>query len=396
MIEHPFWYLAFLLCFGAISVYFLKVVFGSVTLLNSRVVYVLIIISALSHFLLLSLILTAYEAIILLYRSELRTVKNVKILSWTCCLLIFFTIGWTCYIQLLIHYIPDYHMTVIETVRKLYNYPKIYEKVVRPVVDLGILYEVVISCLGVAAVFFYALKKTENKTIAFVLLLILMASLGTGVTKWFYSHIRYFYYIYPLLLFFLAFLAVSVWHYVNKFKIPKMLFVAGLTAFVLWQITISWKVVNAVPGSEERFSYSRRYLDHKTCCNYLNENRSESDYVIAFASAHQSAVYCGNIDAAIRPKLKLYWGQDYHYITGSKFFATKEELISIIKGNIKNDENIWVIVCKRYFKEGSWEYEFLERLRDYAVCEASENYTSLIRISPQDFLTILGYQFHQQ
>jgi hypothetical protein len=173
----------------------------------------------------------------------------------------------------------------------------------------------------------------------------------------------------------------------------KIALVCGLTFFGVMQLWISWgKIVNAEPGSYERFSYSRVYLDHKFCGDYLNRHNAPSDYVIAFASATQTAAYFdGTIHAAIKPALTQYEGQEIHYIAGAKFFETKEELILLVRENVNTDENIWVFVNKKYRSAGFWGKDFVEKLSEYTVCAASDQYSSLAKITYQQFFEILDY-----
>jgi hypothetical protein len=186
-------------------------------------------------------------------------------------------------------------------------------------------------------------------------------------------------------------LIVSARIWVGKSRTLKAAFVVGLSIIFGFQIWISWEnVVNASPGSEERYSYSRIYLDHKTCGNYLNSNGAKIDYVITFASAHQLAVYFkGTIHACIKPNLIQYEGEEYHYITGSKFFETKEELVSLIKRNGKTGVNVWIFIDERYKKYENWENHFIHSLKEYTVCQASDQNTSLSKISYQQFLDLL-------
>jgi len=389
--DHPLLYCIFILASCSISFYCLKKIFALNNSIVDRIIFVSITIFAVSHFLLISFLLTVYQAIYFLYQGELRLKRAVNTLLWTFMTLIFISFGWVCYIQLLSNLNVEMSLSIIETVRKLYNYPKIFEKAVIPIIELGIFYEVVIAFCGIFFLFLPKLDDTRNNAISFTLILLLIGFCVTGIAKTLYNHIRYFYYLYPLFLILIAVVIVSARIWVGKSRTLKAAFVVGLSIIFGFQIWISWEnVVNASPGSEERYSYSRIYLDHKTCGNYLNSNGAKIDYVITFASAHQLAVYFkGTIHACIKPNLIQYEGEEYHYITGSKFFETKEELGSLIKRNGKTGVNVWIFIDERYKKYENWENHFIHSLKEYTVCQASDQNTSLSKISYQQFLDLL-------
>ena len=284
-------------------------------------------------------------------------------------------------------------MGVIETAKKLYNYPKIFEKILKPVVIYGITYEFALSFLALAFIIIYGSpEKKGDKELNVILAILLLGFSGVGIAKTYYSHIRYIYFLYPFGLFFFSLLTISLWKYTKNSKLVVMtLFFLIFGSYLCFQIVTSWdKVVNAGPGSEEKFSYSRTYLDYKTCGNFLAKNRSDSDYVIALASAHQSAVYSGTINACFRPKLKEHRGMDFHYITGSRFFDTRKDLIKILHEEVRKDGELWIIMNKNYFTNNSWEYNIIKKLEGYVSCKGKDNLTFLAKNSPSTFLSLLN------
>lgn len=307
----------------------------------------------------------------------------------TCIVLTVISIGWAVYMELLIHYVPDIEirLSFFEALRKLFNYPKIYQAILKPIIIEGVLYEFVIAFIGVITFLLIAIKNIDNKTLSSVPLLILLIFLAIGIGKSIYSDIRYFYFTYPLLLLYSALLAVTLYNVLQPYAYGKTICVAAIAIFLLSQFLFSWKTISAEVGSEKPFSYAPIYFDYRTCGTYLQENRSDRDYVVAFASAHQSAVYCGTINACYRPHLMEHQG-DFHYITGSKYIDTKEDLKTYITENTYI-KNIWIIFSKDSFRNESWEYGLIEKIEAYTVCEAMDNNIFLIKVSPFDLLKYL-------
>lgn len=389
VLQHPFYYLLFFLLMGAGSTYYLRTIYRLETSKVSRTIYGLIILFALGHFLLISLILTTYQVIFLFRKGQLRSKENCRILLLTCLILISFTIGWIVYIQILAQVSSFKPITIGGTITKLYNYPKIFQKVIKPIIRYKIAYEAGISLLGICLIVF-GRSDRMRKGLSFILIILLISYCTTGIAKTYYSHIRYFYYTYPLLLIFIGLLAVTIWDYVrNLNKISVSFFVCAVSALLILQFFVSWnKVVHTVPGAEKNFSYSKTYLDYKTCGNFLTQNKSPSDYVIAFASAQQSAVYCGTINACYRPNTIEYTGKKFHYITGSKFFDSKQDMISITE-ETQNAGNLWILINKNIFKTNSWEYQIIKKLKKYNECKAQDGVTSLAKLTPKNFLILL-------
>jgi len=253
--------------------------------------------------------------------------------------------------------------------------------------QLGVLHQFVAAFMGIAIFLFFDTRNVNNKAVSRTALLILLIFLAIGISKTFYSHVRYFYFTYPLLLLYSASLSIFLWNILRRYSYGKIACVATIGIFFMFEIIFSWQVINAEIGSEKPFSYIPIYVDYKTPGSYLQENRSNGDYVIAFAPPHQAAVYCGTVDVCYRPALMEHRG-DLHYITGSKYFDTKEDLEKMIAEN-PHIKNIWIIFSKRCFKSGSWQYELMERIKHFIVCEALDNNTLLIKISPSDFLKYL-------
>ena len=391
IISIPYWSFVFIALAGITSACYLRLVFRSVTSLSSRFIYSVIILFAVFHLLLISVCLLCYEIIFLLYNNRLKSGKDIKPLFLSCCLLIFLTFFWTLYIQIGLHYNVDIQMTFVESIRKLYNYPKIYEKVVKPIFDYRIFFEIAISFVGIAISLYIKLPSLRDKCIALTLLLILFCFFSTGLANTYYSHIRYFYYIYPLILFFISVFIVFLWTCAGRNKFFKNIITLAVAAFLVLQITVDWtKVIKATPTSQEMFSLGRKYTDTETCCNYLKRVMSPGDYVIAFASAHQNAVYCGAIDACIRPHLMEHMGKT-HYITGSLYFDTIEDLIAIIIQNTERSNTIWIIADKSMLKNGSWQYEFIKKIKDHTLCRAMDKKTTLVKLSQSEALSFLNY-----
>jgi hypothetical protein len=76
-------------------------------------------------------------------------------------------------------------------------------------------------------------------------------------------------------------------------------------------------------------------------------------------------------------------------ITGSKFIETKEELVLLIKRNVKSGMNVWIFIENGYKKYGNWENHLIDSLKEYTVCQASDQTTSLAKISYQQFFDIV-------
>ena len=375
------------------SLYYLRLIFSADPSPRGRLIYGATVCFSLAGLHLLSLILISYQVIFLGYNNRLRLPHTIKILFQTCIVIILFSICWVIYMQLMMHIYPQMQMGVIETAKKLYNYPKIFEKILKPVVIYGITYEFALSFLALAFIIIYGSpEKKGDKELNVILAILLLGFSGVGIAKTYYSHIRYIYFLYPFGLFFFSLLTISLWKYTKNSKLVVMtLFFLIFGSYLCFQIVTSWdKVVNAGPGSEEKFSYSRTYLDYKTCGNFLAKNRSDSDYVIALASAHQSAVYSGTINACFRPKLKEHRGRDFHYITGSKFFDTRKDLITILNEQVRKDGELWIIMNKNYFTNNSWEYNIIQKLEGCVACKGKDNLTNLARISAPNFLSLLN------
>lgn len=393
ILEHPFFYFPLFAILLIISAYYFKFAWLTTGSLVRRSIYFLLVLSALSQFLLVSCLLLAYYVIILICNGELSKKKNIQLVLLTLLFMMLLTMGWTFYITLLDNYYPTLQMSVIEILCKLYNYPRIYFKVIFPILKQGLLYEVAFSFAGMIMIGVRLLRDSRNEWnfgLGVICFMILVTFCGVGISKTYYSHVRYFYFIYPLLLMFCGILVALLWNMLTQRRIEKFVLAILFISFSLFQIHVSWtRVVNAVPGKEEMYSWSRTYLDNKTCCEYLESNRGKNDHVIAFASAHQSSVYCGAIDACIRPKLREYEGQQYHYITGSRFFDTRNELILLLKAYMLSGQRLWIVVSKRHVRPGTWEYPIIKEMRKHTVCEATDNNTSLIRISTTEFLNLI-------
>lgn len=388
ILGHPLAYGIFFLLQAVIAGFFLLFIKRHVPASVSRIVYFLIILFAVFHFFLISLLLFVLEVISLFSKGEARSRAVLNIVAVTSAVLAIFAVLWVGYIHIL-----DPGYSVGAAIKKLLNYPKIFEKVISPVVYYNVWPELALAAVGGVVLLLLARERQLVLGTSFCIALLLLSVSGTGIAETFYSHVRYIYYLCPLLLGLIAAAIVLLWdRFAQRLLAVRLLLIAVVAAGAGFQGYITWtKVVQARPGSTELYSYAREYFDFKTCCEYLTREKSGADYVVAFTSAHQSAVYCGKIDACLRPATREHQGVQHHYITGSIFFDTPGDLMGIVSRNVPDRATVWVLYSES-FRKPDWGARLTADLAAAVVCTAEDDDTKLVRITKEDFLRLLDAQ----
>jgi hypothetical protein len=393
---NPAAFIIFLTLSGVFSLWFLRRVLGYVKNHRERLAFGLIVLAAMGGLLLLAFMVLLYEVVLLNHQGRLRERRNLEIIAWAALYLAAVTAGWAISIQMLAHLAPDFGLSFPTALGKLFAYPKIVQKVIRPIITQGILLEVLLAVSGLLAAAIFLAGK-HGQPAGFVGFLLLAGIGATGVGASLYSHVRYFYYLYPLFLILGALFFFLLWTGLRqRNRLLRGLLAAALLLLLAWQADFTWRhVVNALPGKQQPFSGSRVHLDNRECCAYFNENRRPEDYVISFSRVHENAVYCtGVIDACIRPMdgdvaLGEYAGARTHYISGSRFFDTDEDFRNLLAREAGPDQAVWLMITRSYLRKGYWEERLVQALADYQVCRGTDGQTSLARISSAELLRLL-------
>ena len=172
---------------------------------------------------------------------------------------------------------------------------------------------------------------------------------------------------------------------------------AGLIVFGLlfiiflgWNLSTAWtEVITSKMGAREKFGYAHVHLDHRTCCEFLKQRRATGDFLVDFGRPNETAVYCGDIDASLRPALQENQGRETHYITGSQFFESRQELYALLQKKTEETTTVWLITCQFYLPQTSWVHELLALLAENQVCQASDNNTVLYSIPSGELRKLL-------
>lgn len=286
----------------------------------------------------------------------------------------------------------SYPLSVVAVFRKLYNYPLVFEKVLKPIFKVGPPFIFVAGGISILALPFLNRSYSNRKPIVFILLLTILSVSLIGVARSYYNHIRYTYFMVPAFLFSTAALANIVREKISsRLKFNIVFWIILIFAGAIQAFTALKYVILVQPGQIEKYTPHRVYLDFKTCAEIINREFSSDDYIVSLGSTHQASVYLKHpIQAAIRPKLREYAGARNHYITGSLFFDEKYELIDILQSiEFKSNANIWILLGKNYLKADSWQSDLSKKIESHIVCRAKDKINSLAKIPASELMMLL-------
>lgn len=393
--KHPLFFLAFIIFLSPLFFFYFKKVITLSKCKFDTIIYVIILLLSTFHFISLALLVIVYQATCIIYNETSESKRQWQVLMTATVAVVIITLGWIAYFNATVFIDLGFSKGGLSFVRKLFNYPKVYENVFIPILQLGIVYEFLLFIAATLFVILYRflnlhpIEKKEQQKLAVSLFIIIACFSATGIAKSDYSHIRYFYYLYPLMLIIIS-VAIkdSITILRNYASFCSLIFI-GMILYSLWQISFTWNhIIMAHPGDKEPFSYSRSYIDYKTCCVFLKQSKKKGDLVIAFASAHQSSVYCGIIDICTRPPLTEHTGEK-HYVTGSYYYDSVDDLINLVEREGSDGSSVWIIYHPLIFGKDSWEYKILDQSEDSMICKSGDGETRLFQFKINDFLIAL-------
>lgn len=389
ILKHPFYFILFLIIFATPSVLYLRIIISSGMSQSSKTIYCLILFFVLVQQIMISILLLFCDIIREKFMKKEIKVEQLNIYFKTFIMIIMGTIIWFLFIILVLpdSFLTQRDLTYYKLLKIFLSYPAFYDNIIRPAIFQNIFHIVILGLTGIIFFLFYPPITPENNTIITSLFLLFMIIVIISFAKTKYHHIRYLYFILPLVLIYCAHAILSISHIAKKYLISKLIFIFVITGFLLHQILFIFNIINAETGSPMppiTASHPLFHVDYKTCGTYLRKNRGYGDYVIAFASAHQAAVYSGKIDACFRAELEEHQGPT-HFRTGSLYIDRKEELIAITENF---DKNVWFIYSKNSFAPNTWQHKLINSLQEYIVCEANDNNTSLIKVQSQTLVQI--------
>lgn len=392
LLQHPLWGMLFLLATACPAFFYLRLVFKCEDATIIRLFHIAMVLAALSHLLLIAILCLALLVIQKSNVDHLRSRETTKMLAAAAGLIALLTIAWTLAIILLGKHHPDLHSGLLAIFRKLFNYPRLYEKVVIPFVQGGVLLETVLAACGAFAILLRPPATIQARRAAgFFLCLILLCLSASGIAKTLYNHIRYFYYLYPLLLLLAAFFLVQTGRFLaQRSRIGLTVFGLFCLGFLGWNLSTVWtEVITSKTGATEKFGFARVHLDHRTCCDFLQQQRTSADFLVDFGRPNETAVYCGGINASLRPALQENRGRETHYITGSQLFDSPQELNALLQEKTTATTKVWLMSCQFYLPQTSWAHDLLALLAKNQVCQAADNNTVLYSVTSSDLQKLL-------